>query len=967
MWCTEDGVLVMSSVDFEKWVNELREMPSSAPQWEFASQFVEEFAQIIEEKELERKRSSILADAIGEIISNFSEELEFLKLRDGLSALNTANPQPDVEKVLEVIAAFETSLVDYRQAKEKIADSGDHELLLRNFTNLQQAAELSDAHYNLLLELLDERPHPDDPQSKPAAEDEPFDDLTESVLEEAELEEDYITRESEDPVAAQVQEGVRDAQGETPANNLRLREVTAPESSGGDPPGNSRPQVLNVQESNPADDEQVVDITSADTDNASEVSVCHHAATVGDGTKSEAPTTTLKDKTENTEPAGPIDGPMRTAEGIPDPAPEQEERRYGIEDSKAAANRYLRTSSLHDLESLLWSLVAEDDLSAAYWVARHLAEQKYEDVITPELLKAVQGSRWLAPASNRYVSDLSEFVHEYDRADVNAAQQLLELAASLHSSLIAPHSNMWGLLKTPDVCPSAGSIVSTFDDFARYGHALRPEYIEGMGESVRHQDDIIAASATAKSWLESATARRYSTFQPATNVWMHLTGEGGTIRQMLAPVKNDDRTLVGSVKGSIEEDPDDLINRVGRSLADGPWVPITGRARNWLINGINEANGLAERWCELVEYERDVQTGAQDRYLIEHVTNLRSEIQIHSRLFVEVLCELITDSYPTDIASAAQCALRSMEQVLDSLDINIDMGIPSAAVAGRDLISINMKTVSHNLSVAVSRRLLWTDSVDFRDDGDWEGQTLDGAICGLAKGVSETLSLEDAISRRFDIQDFRFFEVMMEGELAAEQKETLKNRYRVAQQDSLVTLESLVKDVKDWVMQALRDGVIEIDDDDWILYDLVVSDISEAVESEDEILNYVSMSLQLRDIQEGIERLELQKQDVFQDDWDKLFSALDGEAAPAVKAWQEKFEVARDNRNIRVMEECVIRLRSHSLGELLPESNSNDVLDSPGRNTLTQFVAFVDGIPDIERYVQDSGGLASLQSRLSFR
>ena len=952
----------MSSVDFEKWVNELREMPSGAPQWEFASQFIEEVAQIAAEKATERNRRARFVGAIGEIISNFSEELEFLKFHDGLSALNTASPQSDVEKVLEVIAAFQTSLVDYRQAKEKIADSGDHELLLRNVTNLQQAAEMSETHYNALREFFDEGPHPDAPQQKPPAEDEPIDDFTESVVEEAESEEDYNTQESEDPSASQDQEGEQDAQGEVPANkDLRHSEDTGVESNGGERPGSLRPQVLNVQESKSANDEQGIDSTSPDTDNVSEVSVGSDDIAVDENTKSEASIATLKNVTE---PTGPVDGPVGTAEEIPDHAPKLEERRYGIEGSKAAANRYLRTSSLQDLESLMWSLVAEDDLSAAYWVARYLSERNYEDVITPELLRAVQGSRWLAPASNRYVSDLSEFVHEYDRAGVNTAQQLLELAASLHSSLIAPHSNMWGLLKTPDACPSAGSIVSTFDDFARYGHALRPEYIEGMGESARHHDDITAASEAAKFWLESAAARRYSTFQPATNVWLHLTGEGGTISQMLAPVKNDDRTLVRSVAESIEEDSDDLINRIGRSLTDGPWVPITGRARNWLINGISEANGLAERWCELVEYERDVQTGAQDRFLIEHVTNLRSEVQIRSRQFVEALCELMKDSYPTDIASAAQCALRSMEQVLQSLDINIDVGIPSASVVGRDLTRINRNAGSHNLSVAVSRRLLWTGSVDFRDDSEWEGQSLDGAICGLAKGISGTMPLEDAIRRRFDSQDFRFFEVMMEGVLVDEQKESLRKRCKVAQQDSLVTLESRVKDVKETVIQALRDGVIEIDDDDWILYDLVMSDISEAVQSEDEILSYVSMYLQLQDIQDGIERLELQKQDVFQDDWDKLFSALADKAAPAIKAWQEKFKAARDNRNVRVMEECVIRLSSHSLGEPLPDSNSNDVLDAPGRNTLTEFVAFVDGIQDVERYVQDSSGLASLESRL---
>ena len=921
---------------------------------------------MLPKKATERNQRAKLVGAIGEITKHFSEELEFLNLHDGLSALNTISLQSDVESVLEVIVAFETSLVDYRQAKEKIADSGDHEILLQNVHYLQQAAELSEAHYNALRELLDEGPHPNDPQRNPAAEDEPLDDLAESVLEEAELEEGYNTRESEDPEVAQDQEGERGAQGEVPANNdLRLRKDTGLASSQDEHPGSSRSQVLNVQESKPVNDEQGLDSTSGDTENALEVAVGPDDVDVDESRKSEASTATLKDEAEDTEPTGLVDGSVGNAEEIRDTSLASEERRYGIEDSKVAANRYLKTSSLYDLESLMWSLVAEDDLSAAYWVARHLSEQNYEDVVTPELLKAVQGSRWLAPASNRYVSDLSEFAHGYDRADVSAAQQLLELAASLHSSLIAPHSNMWGLLKAPDVCPSAGPIVSTIDDFARYGHALRPEYIEGMGESARHHDDIIAASEAAKSWLESAAARRYSTFQPATNVWLHLTGEGGTISQMLAPVKSDDRTLVRSVAESIEKDSDDLINRIGRSLADGPWVPITGRARNWLINGITEANGQAERWCELVDYERDVQTGAQDRYLIEQVTNLRSEVQIQSKQFVEALCELISDSYPTDIASAAQCALRSMGQVLHSLDIDIDVGIPSAAAAGGDLTIINKNSGSHNLSVAVSRRLLWTDSVDFKDDGVWEGQSLDGAIYSLARGISETMPLEEAIGQRFATQDFRFFEVMIEGDFVVGQRESLKDRCEVNQQDSLVTLESRIREVKERVMQAVRDGVIEIDDDDWLLYDLVLSDISEDVKSEDEILDYVSMSTQLQDIQEGIERMELQRQDVFQEDWDKLFSALDDNAAPAVRAWQEKFEAARDNRNIRVMEECVIRLNSHALGEPLPDSNSNDVFDAPGRKTLTEFAAFVDGISDIEERVRSSSGLASLEDSLS--
>ena len=951
----------MGAVDFQKWIDELRKMPSGASQWEFASQFIEEMAQIVGEKEIERNRRAEIVGAINAINNQFSEELEFLKLQEGLSSLNTANSQCNVENVLEVVASLKASLVDYKAARETLDNSRDHEFLIRNVAKLEQAAELLRAHYNALNDLLEERPRPHDQQSVSAVEDEPSNTSSESVPEEVEIRKGDGPYEPEDKATEQIEDGEQDALGEDVANDdLQLSVETCPESNEDENSGTPLSQDLNTQETKPTNDRQGVDEASPETDCALEYTEDAADVSNDDNPTSEASTVALAERTENTESAGSSGITECPAEEIKDPEPAPEERRYGILDSKSAAESYLKTSSMHDLESLMWSLVAEDDLSAAYWVARHLSEQNYRDVVPPSLLMAIQGSRWLVPESNRYVSELFEFTKEYDGTNANSPRELLELAASLRSSLIAPHSNMWGLLKAPEACPSAGSIVSIFGEFARYGHTLRPEYIEGMGESVRYQEDIVAASEDAKYWLESAPARRYSTFQPATNLWIHLTGDGGAISEVLAPVIVDDRTRVQLVKESIEEDFDDLIDRIGRSLADGPWGPITGRARNWLINGITEANGLAERWCELVEHERDAREGVRDSYLIDMVTNLRSEVQRHSNQLIEALSELTTDSQRMDIAAAAQCALRSMGEVMQSLDINIDVDFPCVTPVVSELSVINQNSGSHGLSAAIARRLLWTDSVDFREDGNWEGQSLDGVIHSLSKGVSETMPLEKAIQQRFTIQDFRFFELMMRASLPIEQKESLKNRCEMAQQDSLVTLKRHVEDVEERVIQAVRDGVIEIDDDNWILYDLVIADIAEVLDAEDEILNYAPLSIQLQDVQEGIERQELERQNDLQEEWNKAFSEPVEIQAPAVQAWREKFEEARDNRNIRVMEECVIRLNDHSLGEPLPDSDSIDA----EHDLLTEFVNFVDDKPNIEEYVKDSGGLVSLRSRL---
>ena len=120
------------------------------------------------------------------------------------------------------------------------------------------------------------------------------------------------------------------------------------------------------------------------------------------------------------------------------------------------------------------------------------------------------------------------------------------------------------------------------------------------------------------------------------------------------------------------------------------------------------------------------------------------------------------------------------------------------------------------------------------------------------------------------------------------------------------------------------------------------------------------MSIQLQDVREEIERQEHERQNELQEEWNKALSGLADNQAPAVLAWREKFKEARDNLNIRVMEECVIRLNDHSLGEPLPASDSMDTV----HDLLTEFVNFVDDKRDIEEYVKDSGGLVSLQSSL---
>ena len=724
----------MESVDFQKWLSELRGLPSSAAQWENARQFIDDATLIISEKETERNQIDELIGTIDDIAKRFSSNLEFLSIYDELASLNAAAIS-DMQRVEEALSKFENSLIEFgafRDTNPPLAE-------------LIQAAEHVTGHFRVLEELL--------------ARHQPPKDTSEEITSDsgAQSEEAGKPTADNDSVSEPTEQGIADT-------SEKIDHI---------------PEDLVHSDNGTNEDGEPASEDSTDTSS-------DNIETGGNNETEPSESDTFKQRPNCNEDAevypedvaqpiisSPALEPITGEDDHFEPAvlgvlsdDDEQERLYGIEDSQEAAKRFLESSSLNDLETFMWSLVAADDLSAAYWVARHLDEQGHENVIPPELLKAVQGSRWLVPDSNRYVEDLFQFQSVYDATDASSPQELLELAASLRSSMIAPHSNMWGLLKTPTACPAAGPVILATSEFARNGYALRPEYIEGMGEAVRNQDEIVAASAAAKSWLEGAPTRRYHTFQTATNVWIHLVGSGGEISEMLAPVKEDDRSQVQMVRGKSDELAQDLelINRIGRSLAEGPWSPITGRARNWLLNGITEANNLAERWCELVEYERDVREKEQDPYLSGLVTNLRSEVQRQSSQFVQSLRELTSESNPSDIASAAQCALRSTTQMLEDLSIDSDVDVPEVPIVVQDLTAINRSSGSHDLAAAVGRRLLWTDTVEIGDDGVWAGVSLEGESHALAKGVSESMPLEEAIKQRFRVQDFRFSDIMAEGQ-----------------------------------------------------------------------------------------------------------------------------------------------------------------------------------------------------------
>ena len=889
----------MSSIDFSLWLDQLRELPTSAPQWEHANQFIDDATEIINEKETQRHRIEELVSAADDISERFSGELGFLGVAPDVSWPDVRFPS-DPHIILEAISQLESSLVEFREARSISLET------------LQQAAVRVRHNLEALNEHIAEAQSPEQVEASSSAVD---------IVEDS----------STVPV-----------RGDETSDPGRSAKVSADESTH-----------LSNKETLLAAGRQLDDESTT----ATPVDI-HVDESSGDPQAS---------------PASGLETSDRQPKVLVEESRESEnsgesQHRHGLEESQVVARRFLMSTSLYDLETLMWTLIAEDDLTGAYWIAQFLSEEKYDLALSPTLLQALQASRWLSPESNQYVADLFATVSNYDDTALDPATGLLEFAASLHPSLIAPHSNMAGWLKAPEACPELQGLVSAVSEYALTGNpALRPEYITGVGESARRQDEISNASLRAEKWLADAPMKS-GNLARATSVWKVLTGPQGKVTGILSPVRVDDRTKVDVVKAEVSEwDSDaamETIHRIDQLLEEGktPKPKITGRARNWLVKGIAEAKEIARHWCELVEYENEVQQGPRDKYLIQRVNVLRDEVERVSRLVVDALSELTSKANPTELAAAAQCAKRSLGQVFKSLDIQTDCRIPDPPATVVELHGL--RRADDDLTISMTNRLLWTRVVGIDDGGHlMESSLLASLIPDLVTGISERMSLEQAIEQRIGLQDYRFFKTMI-SRIVTEKREYLESLYTRAMQDSNTTLKRNVEDIEKSVHQSVRDGVIDIDDDNWIIYQVGIDEIVNSMGAEQAILNYPSRFSQLTDIQDSLQAERQRRLAHLQREWDHEVGNLPNRDTPAVRAWEEKFEMAKAIANIRVMEECVIRIRLHSSGEPLPHVEWDDVDDTMGDDILN-FVGFLRGITDAEEYARTGSGLDSLQDSLS--
>lgn len=537
---------------------------------------------------------------------------------------------------------------------------------------------------------------------------------------------------------------------------------------------------------------------------------------------------------------------------------------------------------------LLWTLIAEDTLPTAYWLARAWPVLGQSCPVPPELIAAVQAARQLLPNSQAFVDDLRDIIRDA-RSFEDEPQRLLGLSAALRASLLAPSTGIQTWLSVPKICPNLAGVVDAVKMFTNWGRSIRPADLFGVADIEQHRASLQEATQAAKRWLEQAPLRRTG-YQRASNVWRRMTAPGGAMHAFLFPVTENEQRRLNEVRKNLQQwEKDDYVTTYIQKVARGT-QRIDGTALKQIVHNVQEACDLARHWCECVEREQELQSG-EDSF--SQMTNeVRSQIQGSLPEIIQALQELSSRVQPQPIRATARCLLRSVEQLQNMFN---GQSVQSST-RQREWFAEN----TNSLPTALSRLLLWLPEIPREDSGQPTHTALPRVASALCKAIAEQCSLQAAFDSWLGAQDYRFVETMLDA--FDESDHSVKRQaYQEALEGSQEGLRTAISETRAAIEHAEVDGISAGERSEH-------EGIVEALEP-NTILHFGPKHDQLKQISEQMEEVRRVRLKEVQKEWDELKQVLANRIEPAKLEDIGKFvQSSLDRRESRVAEECVAHL-----------------------------------------------------------
>jgi hypothetical protein len=582
---------------------------------------------------------------------------------------------------------------------------------------------------------------------------------------------------------------------------------------------------------------------------------------------------------------------------------------------------------------LLVSLLGENDVLTGYWLAWAMEYCGLKPVIRSSLIGAVQGAFWamrLWPdRPSRMMNDLRD-IAQHTPEGLSRAEQWVAAAAALYLALVAPTDGWGDWLVTPmDKIPALAELAETVRRFASLGWVLQPEDMESVRGREEREGEIRRIAEDARRWLESAP-RRSTTYQRASAVWRRMTSPpDGDLYQWFVIVARDQRKHEDQVRQALEDWRrdnwvDDRIQEIDLELVGRRLSSIEGTARRQIIRWAGEACEQAERWLQAIWHERQV--AQQREWLQEQLRLLLRSFNQSLPLIDEQIRDALR-SLPEGEERAAMHLLGQSVLLLKRV-FSLPGGTDTPVEFRFDLPSSIFRERSFQQNLAY--RLLWLPEasvIDMSDSGEilFREQYAGTLVRVLLDSSLRDRSPEKVLDQWLNLRDYRFVdEFLALAPILEEVRRILEARSREALRSDLSALHTERRESIVAVEQALIDGLISEGERTSYIgrIEAVGKDLNRVeyhLEANRWLLNLGSLSERLQNVRKELDekrrnRLEGQRQR-----WVDLRTRLAG-AVPATdfRAIQQKLESALERGEIRVVDEYLASLEEALKGKELP-------------------------------------------------
>lgn len=591
--------------------------------------------------------------------------------------------------------------------------------------------------------------------------------------------------------------------------------------------------------------------------------------------------------------------------------------------------------------ALQWTLIAEDDLPGAYWLARSLAASASAAPVPSWLIVAVQGARWLTGNLEAYIDDLRQIaLHEQPAAD--EASRLMALAAALRPTLLTPAAGLVSWLSGPAGPPQLRELVEAVERFASTGIALRPEDLHGVAGADQREAALLDVAASARQWIFEAPQRR-TIYAGADRIWREIVGPRGGLRTMLLPIADDNRSAVEPVRRQLAEweRRDYILGQVQtiREHIASRKTPIDGRARDQIILNINEACAIARRWCELIERGQDIER--RGSWIFAQVAHLRETVRLALPAALAALLPL-AESGDLPRVAAARCLARACLQL--GADLNLPAGPDAAGDAGR----FGRMADGRSVSASLNRYLLWMPEIPLQDNGEPSPATLAELATTLCRAYAEDRDLVAAFDTRLRQQDYRFAHALLDIMPPAVDTGELVRRYEDALSASRSTLQANLAQTESAIVQGLLDGTVTEEEHTALRSEASAIDVT-VVEA------FQPRYDQLQRIRERLAASHLQRRTQLEAIWATLRQRLAGSPIDERQGQMQEFIASRlASDDTRVVEELLARI-SEALDNGA-DLDSNWLSHTPAGDPLRDFMQ---ALPRIEESFRQAPSLQS--------